>query len=81
MHFRVTINVFFYISEYLVSHQLDHRSLYVRPRGLINSGNCCYINSVLQALVACGPLLNLLTGIGEYLETIKSGTVPFLENM
>lgn len=31
-----------------------------RLRGLINGGNCCFINVVLQALLACSPFRQLL---------------------
>nr|XP_043636118.1 ubiquitin carboxyl-terminal hydrolase 24 isoform X2 [Erigeron canadensis] len=30
------------------------------PRGLINSGNLCFLNATLQALLACSPFVNLL---------------------
>lgn len=37
---------------------LDARD--ILPRGLINSGNLCFLNSTLQALLACSPLVQLL---------------------
>lgn len=30
------------------------------PRGLINSGNLCFLNATLQALLSCSPFLHLL---------------------
>lgn len=30
------------------------------PRGLINSGNLCFLNSTLQALLSCSPFVQLL---------------------
>ncbi|GMI72638.1 ubiquitin-specific protease 24 [Hibiscus trionum] len=30
------------------------------PRGLINSGNLCFLNATLQALLSCSPLVQLL---------------------
>lgn len=32
----------------------------LRPRGLINSGNLCFLNATLQALLSCSPLIKLL---------------------
>ncbi|KAL8192734.1 hypothetical protein R6Q57_027182 [Mikania cordata] len=33
------------------------------PRGLINSGNMCYLNATLQSLLSCSPVVQLLQGI------------------
>ncbi|XP_057499687.1 ubiquitin carboxyl-terminal hydrolase 24-like [Actinidia eriantha] len=33
------------------------------PRGLINSGNLCFINATLQALLSCSPFVHLLHGL------------------
>lgn len=35
----------------------------VLPRGLINSGNLCFLNSTLQALLSCSPFILLLQGL------------------
>ncbi|KAF3943714.1 hypothetical protein CMV_029752 [Castanea mollissima] len=32
----------------------------ISPRGLINSGNLCFLNATLQALLACSPFIQLL---------------------
>ena len=32
----------------------------LQPRGLINSGNLCFLNATLQALLSCPPLVKLL---------------------
>ncbi|KAJ3179155.1 hypothetical protein HDU87_003113 [Geranomyces variabilis] len=36
----------------------------IHPRGLLNPGNLCYQNAVLQALLHCRPLYNLLRTVG-----------------
>ncbi|KAL0413650.1 UNVERIFIED_CONTAM: Ubiquitin carboxyl-terminal hydrolase 24, partial [Sesamum radiatum] len=40
---------------------LDTRE--ILPRGLINSGNLCFLNATLQALLSCSPFVCLLQGL------------------
>ena len=44
---------------------MDNNSVSLRPRGLTNRSNYCYINSILQALVACPPFYNLMKAIPQ----------------
>ncbi|CAG0913488.1 unnamed protein product [Notodromas monacha] len=44
---------------------LDHSAVWYRPRGLTNRGNWCFVNSVLQALVACPPFHRLLKSLSQ----------------
>ena len=37
--------------------------LKVQPRGLLNTGNSCFANATLQALLSCPPFVDLLQGI------------------
>ncbi|KAH8106914.1 hypothetical protein BXZ70DRAFT_915591 [Cristinia sonorae] len=39
----------------------------IRPRGLINTGNMCFANTILQVLVYCPPFNRLFTEMGKYL--------------
>ncbi|EGN95847.1 hypothetical protein SERLA73DRAFT_162553 [Serpula lacrymans var. lacrymans S7.3] len=39
----------------------------IRPRGLINNGNMCFANAVLQVLVYCPPFWRLFTELGRFL--------------
>ncbi|CAG0888269.1 unnamed protein product [Darwinula stevensoni] len=67
----------------LASLHLDDHSVWYLPRGLINRGNWCYVNSVLQALVGCAPFHNLFRSLPweAHAETqVKSGT-PMLDSM
>ncbi|KAL7926124.1 hypothetical protein ACQKWADRAFT_318615 [Trichoderma austrokoningii] len=38
---------------------------FLEPRGLINTGNMCYMNSVLQVLMFCLPFYDLLDQVGK----------------
>ena len=42
-------------------------SVKIRPRGLINSGNMCFANSVLQIMVYCPPFHRLFAELGKVL--------------
>ena len=51
----------------------------IRPRGIVNSGNMCYANSVLQVLVYCPPFQRLFAELGKVLSgTTVVGSSPLL---
>ncbi|XP_068641965.1 ubiquitin carboxyl-terminal hydrolase 24 [Aristolochia californica] len=43
-----------------VSKEKASVTKHLLPRGLINSGNLCFLNATLQALLACSPFVQLL---------------------
>lgn len=45
----------------------------IRPRGLVNSGNMCFANAVLQLLVYSPPFWRLFTELGKLLREGDSG--------
>ncbi|KAJ3040198.1 hypothetical protein HDV00_011295 [Rhizophlyctis rosea] len=53
----------------------------IRPRGLINNGNMCYFNAILQPLVYCPPFYNFFRQFGvENKHTFKSQT-PLIDSI
>jgi len=51
------------LGEALRAYKLDHRALNPTPRGLTNRSNWCYVNAILQALIACPSFYNLLKAL------------------
>ncbi|PWY78450.1 cysteine proteinase [Aspergillus sclerotioniger CBS 115572] len=45
--------------------QYSDKVAFLEPRGLVNTGNMCYMNSVLQILVSCAPFYQFLEHIGR----------------
>ncbi|KAJ8959495.1 hypothetical protein NQ318_022192 [Aromia moschata] len=70
------------MGEFLTSHTVDGRTVSLQPRGLINHSNYCYINSILQALVACPPLYNLLISLAQNISSNeKRKPTPVIDGM
>ncbi|KAF5292896.1 hypothetical protein FQR65_LT11148 [Abscondita terminalis] len=71
------------MGEYLSTYNVDNRIISLQPRGLINRSNYCYINSILQAILACPPVYNLLCGLGENttVSTEKKRITPTIDSM
>ncbi|XP_044760311.1 ubiquitin carboxyl-terminal hydrolase 10-like [Coccinella septempunctata] len=69
------------LAEFLSNFEIDGKSANLQPRGLINRSIYCYINSILQALLACPPLCNLLIGLSKNLTENGHGLPPIIKNM
>ncbi|KAJ8959011.1 hypothetical protein NQ314_006309 [Rhamnusium bicolor] len=70
------------MGKYINGHCVDGRAANLRPRGLINPGNFCFMNAVLQALVACSPLFNLLSGLSQVnASNGKRTSTPVIDGM
>ncbi|GLV44870.1 Ubiquitin specific protease 10 [Carabus blaptoides fortunei] len=70
------------IGELLVKYKLDSRTVSLQPRGLTNRSNYCYINSILQALLACPPFYNLLKSLSHHQRKIgATSPTPILDSL
>lgn len=64
------------VTEYLNSF----RPPYVILRGLTNGGNQCFINSTLQALMACPPFVQLMKML-NFMQPRENSSTPILDAM
>ncbi|KAF8964302.1 hypothetical protein BGZ52_011859, partial [Haplosporangium bisporale] len=53
------------IADVLHNYKLTYASALIQPRGLVNNGNMCFMNAILQPLLHCPPFYNLLIQIGN----------------
>ena len=69
------------MGEFLLSYHMDKQTVSLLPRGLTNRSNYCYINSILQALLACPPFYNLLMALPHSKNPGKMSSTPLIDNM
>lgn len=61
---------------------MDKQTVSLLPRGLTNRSNYCYINSILQALLACPPFYNLLKALPlPNNRNPKNSPMPLIDSM
>ncbi|XP_047535105.1 proline-rich extensin-like protein EPR1 isoform X1 [Vanessa atalanta] len=68
------------MGEFLSKYQLENRPVSLLPRGLTNRSNYCYVNAILQALIACPPFYNMLKALPYQTRRGKSST-PVIDSM
>jgi len=66
---------------HLYNVENEEKIPFLEPRGLVNTGNMCYMNSILQVLVFCVPFFGFLDQVGKRaVHSFKSDT-PLVEAM
>ncbi|KAI1624383.1 ubiquitin thiolesterase [Exophiala viscosa] len=52
---------------------------FIKPRGLVNTGNMCYMNSVLQVLVFCLPFYDFLAKVAQRARYAFKSDTPLID--
>jgi len=67
----------------LNTYALKHVSTALLPRGLTNRSNWCFVNAILQALLACPPFYNLVKSLSSIVVGLKSqkSKTPMLDSI
>ncbi len=69
----------------LLEGVLDNKSAIIKanhaPRGLINTGNMCFANSILQVLAYCVPFSGLFEELGKRVNADLGRRTPLIEAM
>ena len=60
------------MAAYIQEYSLNHVAPSFLPRGLTNRSNWCFVNAILQALLACPPFYNLMKNLPT-VTGLKSG--------
>ncbi|XP_054085542.1 myb-like protein AA [Zeugodacus cucurbitae] len=63
-------------ADFLTKAKTDLSTVSLRPRGLTNPSNYCYINSILQALLGCAPFYNLIRSIPKQAAALSEVRTP-----
>ncbi|KAI4189965.1 MAG: hypothetical protein L6R41_001073 [Letrouitia leprolyta] len=59
----------------------NDRIVFIEPRGLVNTGNLCYMNSVLQVLIFCVPFYTLLEKLSKRATHNFNSDTPLVDAM
>ncbi|KAF2106432.1 hypothetical protein BDV96DRAFT_654637 [Lophiotrema nucula] len=59
----------------------DKKVSFLEPRGLVNSGNLCYMNSILQVLLFCVPFYDFLDQVAKRAAHSFKSETPLVDAM
>ncbi|KAF9114590.1 hypothetical protein BGX27_010346 [Mortierella sp. AM989] len=69
------------IADVLHKFKPTYLSPLIQPRGLVNNGNMCFMNAILQPLLHCPPFYNLLMQIGKHVVHKFKSTTPLVDSL
>ncbi|KAF8970761.1 hypothetical protein BGZ46_010392 [Entomortierella lignicola] len=69
------------IADVLHRYKPTYSSPLIQPRGLVNNGNMCFMNAILQPLLHCPPFYNLLMQIGQHVVHKFKSTTPLVDSL
>ncbi|KAF9140573.1 hypothetical protein BG015_001587 [Linnemannia schmuckeri] len=69
------------IADVLHKYQTTYSSVLIQPRGLVNNGNMCFMNAILQPLLHCPPFYNLLMQIGKHVVHSFKSKTPLVDSL
>ncbi|KAI4692374.1 hypothetical protein J4E81_006788 [Alternaria sp. BMP 2799] len=71
------------LAHVLASFSVDAETKvsFIEPRGLVNTGNLCYMNSILQVLLFCVPFYNFLDQVSKRAAHSFKSETPLVDAM
>jgi len=68
------------LGEFLKNYELDHSAASILPRGLTNRSNWCFVNAILQSLLACPSFFNLFKNLPNNISQSRAkSSTPMLD--
>jgi len=71
------------LGTFLKAYSLKHVAAALLPRGLLNRSNWCFVNAILQALLACPPFYNMMKNLAATINPLKQNKskTPMLDSI